>query len=195
MFAYCGNNPVVFQGSSGMYCAIAGSHIDEGARKRYYETADEAAIAFFEEVYASSMYIRHEYGTEIYSMVIDGKIMYAYTTPRVGEPHAVDVYRSVPQGAHYVAFAHTHPNSDNFSRADRKIANWFLGNAYVAGPSGVIKKRIFLHPNDETVGTLTPMPLTNYQRTKLADTYADAWIDHTKDGCGFGCSEKIWPAQ
>ena len=195
MFAYCLNNPIVFQDASGTYCAFAGSHLDEIARKQYYETADEAALAFFEEVYASSMYIRHEYGAEIYSIVIGGKLMYAYTTPRVGEPHGVYVYRSVPKGANYVAFAHTHPNSDIFSKGDRWIANKYLGNAYVAGPSGVIKKKIFLYYKTEDVGTFVPMPLTDYQRTKLEETYADAWVAHTKEGCGFDCSEKIWPTQ
>ena len=195
MFAYCNNNPVVFSDSSGMRCVIAGTHLNEGARKQYYETADEAAKAFSEEVYRASMYTLHEYGTEIYSIEIGGTIMYSYAPPRRGRPHYVRVGYATPIGTEYVAFAHIQPNNNKFSDGDFDNANRHNVNAYVVGPSKKLQKYESAIGKETDICTISPVALTASQYTKL---YNDTWLSweyHLLIGCDyrFGCYNKSWP--
>lgn len=195
MFAYCQNSPVMFTDSLGMRCVPAGRRINEGAGRKYYDTPDDAAKAFSEEVYEASMYIRHEYGTEIYSREINGSAKYAYAPPRVGAPHWVSVGYTTPPGTEYVAFAHTHPNNDEFSTRDIEIANKHGVGAYVAGPSGNLRKYDLSTSIPVDIATLSPKPLTSYQRMALSSKYRFSWEYHliTPADIGFGCSSKTWP--
>ena len=196
MFNYCNNNSVIFADSQGTRCVYTGKSTNEGAGRKYYDTPDDAAKAFSEEVHSSSMYIRHEYGTEIYSRVINGEKKYTYSPPRVGAPHKVMVGYATPRGTEYVAFAHTHPNNDDFSARDIELANKYGVDAYVAGPSGNLRKYDLSTSVSVDIATLSPKPLTNYQCTMLSSKYRFSWEYHlvTPADIGFGCSSKTWPA-
>ena len=194
MFAYCNNSPVAHADSQGTRCVPAGRH--ESAGRKYYNTADEAAKAFAEETHSSSKYIRHEYGTEIYSREINGKIKYTYSPPRVGSPHSVMVGYSTPPGTKYVAFAHTHPNLDDFSYEDKRLADRQKVNAYVVGPSGYLMRKDLFFEESICVGEIFSDPLSEFQRETLAAKYRESWEQHLTNGCGsgFACSS-IWPTK
>ena len=146
MFAYCGNNPIMNSDPSG--CGWIGNFIKrvkkfiKYAEDHYepYKSADEAARAFSEEVYSSSLYIRHEYGTEIYSRTVSGVTTYNYNPPHAREPHSVDVNSSSPEGTTIVASAHIHPNSNTFSDQDKSVAMYLNINSYVVGPNLQLQK-------------------------------------------------------
>ena len=152
MFAYCGNNPVNRIDSTGdLWWIIAAVVLCGGimvltscassTQHEPYDSADEAALAFYEEVYSKSMDEGIEYGTEIYSRTINGKTTYNYNKPRSGDVDHVVVGKKVPNGTKYVAFAHTHPNGNSgFSPEDYIIAYKRYINMYVAGPNGTVYK-------------------------------------------------------
>ena len=131
MYAYCGNNPVNRKDPAGQFwiaalivttvivgCAVtlSGCSAQPEPAPLPYKTADEAAMAFANSTYSSSRYIRHEYSTEIYSRTINGKTTYNYNPSRVGTPHSASVSNTIPKGTEFVAYAHTHPNSNVFSK-------------------------------------------------------------------------------
>lgn len=43
-----------------------------------------------------------------------------------------------------VAYAHTHPNSNQFSKADTDFANYYNVDAYVVGPNLSLNDILFL---------------------------------------------------
>ena len=197
MFAYCNNNPVIFSDSSGSRCVIAGTHLNEGARKKYYETADEAAKAFAEEVYESAMYTRHEFGAEIFSSEINGVTMYSYSTPRIGKPHEVMVGYPTPPNTVYVAFVHIHPNYDYFSQGDKDIANKRNINAYVVGSSKQLRMYDSSTFKSFPIGQIHPIQLMEFQYTSRKQMSWYTWGSHLNDGChkpNNSCNNKVWPA-
>lgn len=149
MFAYCGNNPITRADPSGqlwgvvigvalvggLVASLSGCSAKLEPKPEPYKSADDAARAFFEQVYSSSLYIRHEYSTEIYSRTVNGKTTYNYNLPRAGNPHSASVGNLTPKGTKAVAYAHTHPNSNVFSRADIRAAENLKIDAYVVGPN------------------------------------------------------------
>ena len=113
------------------------------------------------------------------------------------KPHNVSVSNSVPSGALYKAYIHTHPNSEDFSTADKAGANYLSGNAYVATPSGALKKYTYTTSQESTLYTnLTYYPLTGSEKSSLVSTLSSVWYGHFVNGVcpdGFGCENKIWP--
>ena len=204
MFAYCGNNPVIRMDLDGdlfglilgiAALAVGGLALLSGcsAEPEPYATADDAARAFSEEVYSSSSYIRHEYSTEIYSRTVNGKTTYNYNPPRAGQPHSASVGNSTPRGTTMVAYAHTHPNSNNFSGADIQAAKDLKINAYVVGPNLKLQRYNLLSESTTNLGVISPIALTDAQRASLVKEFQVSWDEHIADGCDFDCDRMIWP--
>ena len=158
-----------------------------------YKTADDAAKAFLEQVYSSSLYIRHEYSTEIYSRTINGETTYDYNSPRAGSPHSASVYNSTPVETILVAYAHTHPNSNDFSSSDIRVAKNLNIDAYVVGPNLVLQRYSVSSAEIINIGSITPITLTDSQRLSLVTEFQASWDDHISAGCDFNCKNMIWP--
>ncbi len=208
MFAYCNNNPVMYKDSSGQFlisALVVGGLIVGGTlllggcsakpepKPEPYKTADDAARAFSEQVYSSSSYIRHEYSTEIYSRTINGNTTYNYNPPRAGQPHSASVGNPTPKGTTTVAYAHTHPNSNSFSGADIRAAENLGINAYVVGPNLELQRYDLTTASTTILGSISPVPLTDAQRTALITEFQVSWDAHTAAGCDFGCNKMVWP--
>ncbi len=164
-----------------------------------YASADLAALAFATEIYAASLYIRHEYSTEIYKVTEDGRTLYYYTEPAAGSPHSasgIDMGR-VPSHGTAVAYSHTHPNSNSFSSSDINYANYYKIDAYFNGPNLEVQKYDYSTGQYPiSVATITPTPLTDAQKQTLQTEFYDSWYGHIVNGyCskGFGCGNMTWP--
>ena len=204
MFAYCGNNPVKMKDPSGegwilaviigVVCAVSLTGSSSNHDKPLpYKTADDAARGFAESVYDSCGYIRHEYGTEIYSKTINNTTTYNYNTPRAGGPHSVGVGAATPKGTSFVAYAHTHPNSNVFSPTDKNVAKNLKVNAYVVGPNLQLQKYDWITNEQSALGVIIPKQLSELKKSSLVLQFRISWDSHIKDGCDFGCSTMAWP--
>ena len=208
MFAYCSNNPVMHKDPSGQFwisALVVGGLIIAGAlllggcsaksesKPEPYNTTDDAARAFSEQVYSSSSYIRHEYSTEIYSRTINGNTTYNYNPPRAGQPHSASVRKSTPKGTTLVAYAHTHPNSNSFSGKDIQVSVRLEINAYVVGPNLELQRYNLSTASTTNLGSISPAPLTDAQRAALVTEFRVSWDEHTAEGCDFGCDTMVWP--
>ena len=211
MYVYCGNNPVNRVDSNGKMWKVVGRLIFSWGvaclieyLKNFalpYSSADEAAMAFANSIYSSCDYIRHEYGTVIYSWTsFDGTITYDYAAPVSGGPHGVGYGNvKIPEGATKVATVHTHPNSNFFSGANGKPGD--ITNAihrkldsYVIGPNLILQKYSVSLGVVTQVGRANPVPLTIWQRAKLILQFIISWTNHLGT-CDFGCETMIWPKQ
>ena len=199
MFAYCNNNPVMYSDPSG--CGLISNLIKrvikfiKYAKDHYepYKSADEAARAFSEEVYSSSLYIRHEYGTEIYSRTVSGVTTYNYNPPHAGEPHSVDVNSSSPEGTTIVAAAHTHLFGNTFSEPDKSVAMFLNINTYVVGPNLELQRYNVSSGSITSLGVISPTTLTDAQRDSLVANFEVSWDEHIMIGCEYGCFNITWP--
>ena len=164
-----------------------------------YASADLAALAFATEIYAASLYIRHEYSTEIYKVTEDGRTLYYYTEPAAGSPHGASGINMgrVPSYGTAVAYSHTHPNSNSFSSSDIDYADYYEIDAYFNGPNLAVQKYDYStgqHP--VPVANITPTPLTNAQKQALQAEFSDSWYGHIVNGScskGFSCGNMTWP--
>ena len=207
MFAYCGNNPITRADPSGQFwgivigvtlvvglvASLSGCSAKPKPKPEPYKSADDAARAFSEQVYSSSSYIRHEYSTEIYSRTINGKTTYNYNPPRAGNPHSASVGNSTPKGTKAVAYAHTHPNSNVFSGADIRAAENLKIDAYVVGPNLELQRYSLSSASTTNLGVISPIALTDAQRSSLVTEFQVSWDAHIADGCDFNCGSMTWP--
>ena len=208
MFAYCGNNPVNRVDPTGQFwltalvvitvavvstVALSGCSANSNPDPEPYKSADDAARAFSEQVYSSSSYIRHEYSTEIYSRTINGETTYNYNTPRAGNPHSAVISNSSPNGTIVVAYAHTHPNSNVFSGVDIQAAKSLKIDAYVVGPNLELQRYSLSSVSTTNLGVISPIALTNVQRSSLVTQFQVSWDAHIADGCDFNCESMTWP--
>ncbi|MBQ3526989.1 MAG: DUF4329 domain-containing protein [Clostridia bacterium] len=214
MFAYCGNNPVMRVDTSGKWfeivvgiiAVVAALLTTTSCSKKEpeplpYESADDAAKAFSEEIYDTSRYIRHEYGTVIYSSTSNGKTTYNYTEPLLGHPHDVSHPLDIPDGTTAVATAHTHIFGNGFSgtmrgatEGDIPNAKKMNLNAYVVGPSlNLMRYDVSTNEFDYAVCKISPKSLTPGEKNKLALLFQTAWDEHISEPCEFGCENIIWP--
>lgn len=214
MFAYCGNNPVYRTDPSGQFFGIVfGISVLVGTmvsltscsaepeptpvpdpEHEPYQTADGAARAFSEQVYSSSSYIRHEYGTEIYSRTIAGITTYNYNPPTSGSPHQVILSGSTPEGTDLVALAHTHPNSISFSDEDKDSARKLRINIYMVGPNLELQRYNYKTKDVTGLGAISPIALTSNQQFSLIEEFHISWKAHISGQCDFRCKNKKWPA-
>ena len=215
MFAYCGNNPVMRADTSGQLWGIIAGIIAAVATVLLtttrcskkepeplpYKSADDAAKAFAEETYSSSKYIRHEYGTVIYSCTSGGETTYNYTEPIVGNPHNVDIPIVAPEGTTVVATAHTHLVGNRFSgteigatEGDIPEAKRLGLNAYAVGPAlNLMRYDVSSDSIDYSVCTISPRPLTLGEKNKLVLLYQSSWDEHIGGYCEYGCKYSVWP--
>jgi len=214
MFSYCNNNPVNCSDSSGQFWgfvvggilvvglafALSGCSSEPEPTHLPYKTADEAAMAFANSTYSSSQYIRHEYGTVIYSTTTNGATTYDYAPPVAGEPHSVGYGEvQVPSGTTKVATAHTHPNSNYFSGITPGATSGDIPNAikrgmdsYVVGPNLKLQKYSISSNSISIVGVTSPVALTNQQKAALVSQFQVSWDSHFGT-CNFGCENMDWP--
>ena len=208
MFAYCGNNPVNNCDPSGQFfisallvgglvlgsaLLLSGCSAKPEPKPEPYKSADDAARAFSEQVYSSSAYIRHEYSTEIYSRTVKGETTYNYNPPRAGKPHSASVGNSTPKGTKVVAYAHTHPNSNVFSGADIRAAENLKIDAYVVGPNLELQRYSLSSASTTNIGGISPIALTDAQRSSLVTEFQVSWDAHIAAGCDFDCGSMTWP--
>ena len=200
MFAYCGNNPVMRTDPSGKFwgviavvgiiaIALSGCSSNESG----YNSAEEAARAFANSVYSSSKYIRHEYGTEIYSKTVNGVTKYDYNPPRSGSPHSIGIGLATPAGTQRVAYVHTHPTSNEFSAADFGTAEFITGDAYVVGPNLMLQKYTLATGAITEIGKISPLELTESQKVLLIMGFKASWDKHAKEDCYLKCYDRTWP--
>ena len=216
LFSYCTNNPANLKDSNGttgqisllesISIAVASLVLscvaDSYAIRTGYTSADNAATAFANEVYSSCLYIRHEYGTAIYSETDeDGVITYGYTKPKVGTPHSVNVsIIAVPDSATKVATAHTHPNSNSFSGLNNGATTGDIPNAkirnldsYVVGPNLTLQKYEVASGKIRQLQQIQPRSLTAMEKTCLEIAYSSSWNDHLST-CNWSiCKTTNWP--
>ena len=208
MFAYCGNNPVNNCDPSGQFfisallvgglvlgsaLLLSGCSAKPEPKPEPYKSADDAARAFSEQVYSSSAYIRHEYSTEIYSRTVKGETTYNYNPPRAGKPYSASVGNSTPKGTKVVAYAHTHPNSNVFSGADIRAAENLKIDAYVVGPNLELQRYSLSSASTTNIGGISPIALTDAQRSSLVTEFQVSWDAHIAAGCDFDCGSMTWP--
>ena len=215
MFAYCGNNPVNRKDPTGQFwitalivtavvavctVALSGCSAKPDPAPLPYKTADEAAMAFANSTYSSSSYIRHEYGTVIYSSTTNGTTTYDFATPVAGSPHSVGYGNvKIPSGTTKVATAHTHPNSNNFSGLTPGATSGDIPNAirrgldsYVIGPNLNLQKYSISSGTVSVVGVASPVALTSQQQAALVSQFQISWDNHLGT-CAFGCEHMTWP--
>ena len=168
--------------------------------RTFYSSADDAATAFAQETYGATAFARHEYGAEIYSISFNGEKYIMYTTPRVGSPHRVSVgAKNIPKGATFLAYMHTHPNSNIFSglganetSGDIPVANSLGVNAYVVGPNLNLQRYNVSAGTVDVVGTISPIALTSTRRASLELMLTASWNSHLGT-CNFDCEDMTWP--
>lgn len=164
-----------------------------------YSSPDATAKAFSRNTYSKSRYIRHEYGTQIYSRKIFGTTRYYYAKPVSGSPHSVQPLKaSIPNGGKMIAFAHTHPNSNDFSSADKSFASKLGGNIYVVGPNLNVQCYDYLMDETYVVGTICLVSLSNEQKEHLRAEFQSSWDSRIVYGqCekGFDCGNMTWPTE
>ena len=206
MFSYCGNNSINRIDTNGQFWgAVVAVGLLVGAlaltlsgcsrtTSEPYTSADAAAKAFAKSTYSSSYYIRHEYATEIYSRTVKGKTTYNYNTPHSGNPHSVKVGYATPRGTKVVGYAHTHPNSNEFSSTDINVAQELHLDSYVIGPSHELKRYNNVSKEISTIGIIVPDELTDSQKEQLVSEFQVSWDKHISSGCDFKCYSKEWPS-
>lgn len=185
LYAYCGGNPV--------------NYVDPSGHKYgdQFKTKDLAAKNFAECYYNRSLYIRMEFSAIIYQKK---NKKFSYTKYSVGDAHSCNPMASekrVPKGASIRAVIHTHPNSNEFSSADKRYSEGCFLPIYVVTPN---KKLRIYHDTrrgykDEVVyKNLKFSKLSNKVKTKLRDKYASRWNSHILKDCGFECQNRRWPS-
>ena len=99
-----------------------------------------------------------------------------------------------------VAYAYTHPNSNNFSgtapgatSGDIPAANSLQINAYVVGPNLDLQRYDFSSGTITNLGAISPVALTDEQRAALVSEFQISWDAHVAGGCDFNCSNMTWP--
>ncbi len=164
-----------------------------------YISADLAAIGFMNEIYSTSRYVLFEFGTKIYSTIVDGRTLFDYGTIATGFPHSVGYGgSSIPSGSTWVATAHTHPNSNSFSTTDINNAINRGKDSYVTGPNLNVKKYSVSSGVTTTIGIASPIVLTSQQKTDLVVQFQESWnthISYSTPYCpsGFDCKSRTWP--
>lgn len=119
--------------------------------------------------------------------------MVNYNPPRAGKPHSASVGNSTPKGTKAVAYAHTHPNSNVFSGADIRAAENLKIDAYVVGPNLELQRYSLSSASTTNIGGISPIALTDAQRSSLVTEFQVSWDAHIAAGCDFDCGSMTWP--
>jgi len=183
--------------------------------QRFFWSADDAALAWAEYYFSTSLFVRHEHGAMIYRGVLG---MYSVTATDSGWPHTMSYLLSasdVPPGTTAIGAVHTHPNSTTeFSVGDREWALTNGGSIYVAAPTTLLGTTFHLRrydvptttraARDVFVGVVSLRGLNILERHVLSgDTrpYRSQWERHLP--CSRGgfteprvyniCNDVDWP--
>ena len=199
MFAYCRNEPVGCSDPGGLLCCTV--VMEDGSGKQsspYYYTADQAAAAFARNTYSLSSYVKLEFATAIYSINIDGVTYYNYVTPQSGNPHdCIIPLNSVPENGNLVGYAHTHPNSNTFSKADLCIADNQGITAYVIGPNLILQRYDPESSSTVSLHFISPEMHGDVGAIEMM-VFQIKWNLHLVDGkCpkNYGCENMAWPSE
>lgn len=187
LFSYCFNNPVNYSDFLGYWPGDL------------FTSSKEAVKNFAYCNYNDSLYIRMEISSTLYMITKNGKDYYSYTTYTVGNPHScqpLDGISLIPNGGWMIGGIHTHPNSNNFSDADKNWAHKY-GMIYVVTPNRCI--RVYHDTRsgykDELVySQISLSSLATDVKKHLVNGYRTRWNDHISTQCGFGCNNMRWPA-
>ena len=119
--------------------------------------------------------------------------IYNFNPPRAGKPHSASVGNSTPKGTKAAAYAHTHPDSNVFSGADIRAAQSLNIDAYVVGPNLELQRYSLASASATNLGVISPVALTDAQRSALITEFQVSWDTHISSGCDFGCGSMTWP--
>jgi hypothetical protein len=189
------------------------NHTDPSGLKagKLYNTMEKAAAAWAKEYYAISKYIRMEQGSAIYYLKQGRSFKYAYTEAIRGEPHAFGGREAsknkIPAFSYkrgvFVGLIHSHPNSTEFSKADKNIARGQKYISYIAVPgSGKNNTSVKKFAPKGRKGTYSESTirkklkfstLSKAKKKLLKKSYQATWKKHIKVDCGFDCAKKKWP--
>ena len=151
----------------------------------YYPEALEKPMA------VNPLILLERMGLSIYVARLDsevnGKIVYSYNPPRAGEAHAVEVGLPVPNGSRFVAYAHIHPTTNDFTPQDINLANRLHKDAYVIGPNQNLIGYNNQFNKRRDLGYVRVKELTDNQRAVLWAEYGGVWDEHA-DICS-ACNE------
>jgi len=170
-----------------------------------FRSADEAAKAFGDWYYSASLFVRHEVGTEIYSipLVCDGKEFFLNHAVW-GSPHSMYISGNVPFGATLEATTHTHPNLIGFSDSDIRALSILSERhersitGYVVNPDLSLQRFNATDGPAITIGTVGLRHLSTHERIALETLFRQSWEDHigTYSSCHvYGCRNISWLTQ
>jgi len=175
-----------------------------------FSSADEAALAWANYIYSSSLFVRHEHGAIIYRSR-PGEYRLSATVG--GNPHSISINPRIPFSARRIAYHHTHPNGNQFSDGDKGYARSRNTGIYFAGPVvfqqyDALQLRLFTpsrrlprrDESDTQVSANVMLRPLDETRAELIPLYEGTWDSHfTLTGgrrtCpnGFGCHRMTWP--
>jgi len=197
-YSYCGNNPVNFWDPWGL---------DPGDK---FETSDEAAKDWAIENYGVTDYVMMEQTSLVYYGIDENNnVYYSYTVATLGEPHSCKPFMEmddIPEGCYMCATIHSHPNSTEFSDADKDIAKEGTLNSYIVYPDGnrfvAIKK--YKHEykyeyHTEEIYTKVVFKLLSAEKRRFIDedlSIRSTWLKHFMlMSCKnyFDCRINEWP--
>ena len=164
-----------------------------------FRTPDEAAIAWANHIYSTSLFVRHEHGAMIYRTA-PGEYRISRTIS--GSPHDVSVPLIGIPAHQRIAFVHTHPNTMGFTPDDKQLARTQGINAYVATPSDsswVFHLWRYHRPtpsqaeDERVIRNVDLKPLSTAEQAILMNLYQDSWDNHLPCIHPFGCNNMQWP--
>jgi hypothetical protein len=181
-----------------------------------YRSAEEAALAWANQTYSTSFFVRHEHASVIYRV---GNYQYRLTetVSYTNKPHNIPLsvgIQSIPSGTKISALVHTHNvfNPSIFSDGDMNWARTASNSnggvgvfMYVVSPTSLASTSFRLYrynPFSNSItshSTVTLRNLTTSEQTTLTNRYRSSWFNHFNSNgtCVNGvtnCHDKLaWP--
>ena len=184
LYAYCLNDPVNYVDYNGFQAGTL------------FNSESSAVRDFAVCYYAISLYIRMELSVLVYKTTT-GK--YGYTLYIIGDPHScrpLDGKSKIPSKSKLVSAVHTHPNSNNFSDADKKFSRINNITLWVITPNRKIRsysKKGTQYYDRIIWAYFSTNPISPSLKYQLKRDYYGKWKSHTMSVCAFGCSRLVWP--
>ena len=149
-----------------------------------FASADEAAMAFYQEYLPISLYVGFECCTTIVCREVGGVMTYDYSAPYWGTPHNVTPrVNNLPPYTKIVAFAHTHPETTGFSgnlrskSGDVGVAFENGRNIYLAEPDKIMRVydvNTWMSKDIEPISNLND----SFDREYWANKFKSRWERH-----------------
>ena len=77
--------------------------------------------------------------------------------------------------------------------ADLRAAANLNVNAYVVGPNLELQRYELSTGSITKLGIISPVSLTDAQKTGLVKEFQMSWDNHVAAGCDFNCAGMVWP--